>query len=151
MRNKWTHTAAFELFGVKPKNTGWSWSGRNEQTNTVVHTLWEESFKEGGNTLLYERTHARVNSIGRRHPAYNELIENMNYARQHCGGEFKVIVARAEDKRVSPRAIKECWPVAQLRMKIRTFDASTGLLVAEAPGASLNDIRPRAGSSTSAV
>jgi hypothetical protein len=144
MGSERTHTAAFKSFGVSPTNTGWSWSGRNEQTNTVVHTLWEESFREKGNTLIYERTHSQKDSRGRQRPAYNELTQNMNYALQHCGGVFKVIVAR--DTR---RAFREWWPAPQLRMKIRTFNASTGLLIADAvapTGASLSDIRPPTGS-----
>jgi hypothetical protein len=58
-------------------------------------------------------------------PAFNELVENMNYVRQHRGGEFKVIVAR-KDTRTNSLKIKVCWPAPQLRMKIRTFDPTSG-------------------------
>ena len=132
MRNKWTHSTAFEFFGVKPKNPRWSWSGRNEQTKTVVHTLWQDSFKREGDTLMYERTHGLRNSATINKPAYNEFAENMEYARRDCNGEFNVIIARAKDTKVNPRSIEECWPAPKLRMKIRSFDISTGLLVAEA-------------------
>jgi hypothetical protein len=133
MRKKWTHSSAFKFFGVKPKNSRWSWSGRNEETHTVVHTLWQDGFRREGNTMISERTHGVVNSDDVRKPAYKEFVENMEYAQQHCNGEFRVIVAKAEDTTANPRKIKECWPKPELRMKIRSFDASTGRLVAEAP------------------
>jgi hypothetical protein len=38
---------------------------------------------------------------------YNEFVENMNYAREHCGGEFNVIVARNKDTRADRPKIKE--------------------------------------------
>ena len=57
-------------------------------------TLWVKYFREVGNTLIYERIHPQ--RVLERKKAYNELMENMDYARKHCAGEFNAIVAQED-------------------------------------------------------
>lgn len=59
------------------------------------------------------------------------MCENLEFAKRHCGGQFSVILAKAEDMEATPRRIKECWP-SSMRMKIRSFDPATGSLEAVA-------------------
>ena len=45
---KKTHSECFEFFGVVPKNTRWSWSGRSLDGQDVAVTLWQDRFEEKG-------------------------------------------------------------------------------------------------------
>jgi len=60
-------------------------------------------------------------------------MENLEWARDHCNGRVKVIVAIAKDINVSPRSIRECFP-SKMVMKIVDFNAESGALLAEAEG-----------------
>jgi hypothetical protein len=50
--------------------------------------------------LVYENT---VNDSIRSRPGFSELMENLTWARDHCGGRFNVIIAKAKDPNAEPR------------------------------------------------
>jgi hypothetical protein len=131
MPKKWTHTEAFSHFGTTPRNVQWSWSARSDDGQTVVVTFWQDLFSRKDGRLLYERSAPQQHL--RRRPGFNELMENLAWARDHCGGRFKVIVAKAKDVKADPRSIEECFPT-KMTMKLVEFDAATGAFVAEAEG-----------------
>ena len=91
---KHTHTSAFAHFGTSPRNVQWSWSARNEDTKTVVVTLWQDEFARKDGCTIYERPalHRQVRS---RH-GYPEMMDNLTWAQAHCGGLLRVIVAIAK-------------------------------------------------------
>jgi hypothetical protein len=124
--SKWTHKACFNYYGCEPKNIQWSWSARDEQTNTVCHTLWAHKYKRESGDWIYRHVHIS------RSPGYREFVENMRYAIGNCEGVFKVIWARAVDPAAQPLSIKEPWPAVNLPngMKIIEFNEKSGLLVA---------------------
>ena len=126
---KWTHEKAFAYFNVTPRNNQWSWSGRNEETQTVVLTIWQDGWRREGNKFVYERRH---DAGGTSKPGFKFFVDDMQWALEHCDGVFNVIMARAEDVHAVPRKIAECWPRDKnLRMKIREFDPAIGFLAAE--------------------
>jgi len=129
MARKWTHTEAFAHFGTTPRNVQWSWSARSDDGQTVVATFWQDQFSRKDGRLLYERPASR--ETGRRRPGFNELMENLAWARDHCAGRFKVIIAKAKDVKADPRSIEECFP-SKMVMKLVEFDETTGAFVAEA-------------------
>lgn len=120
MPSKHTHTSAFAAFGTKPRNIQWSWSARNEDTKTVVVTLWQDEFSKG---MTYERpaAHRQVRS---RH-GFPEMMSNMRWALDHADGLVRVIIAIARDTTESPRSIKECFP-SPLIMRVVELDEETG-------------------------
>src|SRR5688572_15784430 len=107
MPKKWSHTQAFAHFDTKPRNIQWSWSARSEDGKTVVVTLWQDLFSRMNGRLVYERPQAHEHV--RRRPGFSELMKNLAWARDHCGGKFKVIVAKAKDPNADPRTIEQCF------------------------------------------
>lgn len=120
MPAKHTHTSAFAAFGTKPRNVQWSWSARNEETKTVVVTLWQDEFSKG---MIYERpaAHRQVRS---RH-GFPEMMENMRWAIDNADGLVRMIIAVARDPSASPRSIKECFPDPR-KMRITDLDEHSG-------------------------
>lgn len=129
MPKKWTHTAAFSHFGAIPRNIQWSWSARSDDGQTVVVTLWKDRIIRRDGRVLYEWAVSSADI--RRRPGFGELMDNLAWARDHCDGRFKVIIAIAKDERADPRSIEECYPVKMV-MKLTEFDLATGAFLAEA-------------------
>ena len=124
MTKRWSHKACFDSYRVKPGNPRWSWSGRSEDGQTVAVTCWRDRFENGID--LY-RSHTHLGEEGwQSRPGHNELIRNLAWARDNCAGEIRVIVAEPVDPSVSPRRIKECWPLPDIRMRVRDLDESSG-------------------------
>ena len=132
MPRTWTHTSAFAHFGTKPRNVQWSWSARSENGKTVVATLWQDLFSRKDGRLIYSRPGVDPSTPDKR-PGFGELMENFSWARDHCAGSFKVIVAIAKDVKAEPRSIAECFP-SKMTMKLTRLDTTTGAFTAEAEG-----------------
>jgi hypothetical protein len=129
---KYTHTAAFAHFGTKPTNVQWSWSARNEATKVVVATFWQDQFSRENGRLVYARPglepgHTNA-PLGLR-----ELVDNLSWARDHCDGQFKVIMAIAKDVNARPGSIKECFP-SKMTMRLVSPDPVSAAFRAEALG-----------------
>jgi len=131
MPKKWTHTAAFKYFGTTPRNIQWSWSARNEESSTVVATFWQDEFHRNEGRLVYTWPEQDEDIRGR--PGFSEMMENLAWARDHCEGRFRVIIAKAEDVHANPRTILECFP-SEVVMRLTKFDPVSGAFVAEAEG-----------------
>jgi hypothetical protein len=129
MPKRWSHTDAFAHFGTTPRNVQWSWSARSEDGQTVVVTFWQDQFSRRGDRLIYTRPAAEPNL--RRRAGFGELMENLAWARDHCDGRFKVIIAKAKDLDADPRSIAECFP-SKMVMRLLEFDVDTGAFLAEA-------------------
>lgn len=121
--------AAYAKFGVTLRNYRWSWSGRNS-AGEVVLTLWKDHFD-------YTTSRARYSTYGDQRlsewisrPGNAELIENLKYARDHCGGKFKVVVATAIDTSAEPREIDEAYP-SKIVMQLVDLNENTGEFRAE--------------------
>lgn len=110
-----------------PRNVQWSWSAKSDDGRTVVVTLWQDHFSG----KIY-REPPYLEHI-RQRPGFNELMENLAWARDRCDGRFKVIVAIAKDQKADPRTISECFP-AKMTMRLTEFDNTTGAFIAEAEG-----------------
>ena len=124
MTKKWSHKACFDHYGVKPGNPRWSWSGKSGDGKTVAVTCWQDRFENGID--LY-RSHTHLGEAGwQSRPGHNELIRNLAWARDNCGGEVRIIVAIPEDPKASPRSIRECFPRADIRMRVVDLDEASG-------------------------
>jgi hypothetical protein len=122
-RKRWTHTACFEFFGTKPVNPRWSWSARSDDGKTVVVTLWQDEFQGGAGELIYVR--AGATGWANRH-GYQELMNNLEWARDQCGAKVRVIVAIKRDRNERPPRIAECFPQKKLVMRVAELDPGTG-------------------------
>ena len=124
MAKKITHTAAFAAFGTTPRNVNWSWSARNENTKTVVVTLWQDEFvyratASGKKEARYAAT--RVWDAARKSNGMKEMFDNLQWALDNCDGVVRVIIAIAKDISARPRSIAECFPSA-LRLRVTSVD-----------------------------
>jgi hypothetical protein len=128
MSKKLTHKECFEFFGTIPKNPRWSWSGRSPDGKVVSVTFWQDQFEEGGRVYRGRR---RSGEKGMSKPGRAELLENLKWARDHCDGILRIIIAIAKDTKAEPRSILECFPQKTLRMRLIHLDLETGEYVAE--------------------
>jgi hypothetical protein len=118
--------AAFAHYGVTAKNPRWSWSARSTDGKTVVITLWKDHFNYKSTPITYAdfgdvNLEKWVNRPGNR-----ERIENLKWARDHCDGLFKVVIAVAEDVMADPRRIAESYAQDRLLMRLTDFKEETG-------------------------
>jgi hypothetical protein len=115
-----SHKDCFDEYGVVPRNTRWSWSGRSPDGKVVAVRLWRDLFEDRGK-IYRSVTHTSqdkwFDSAGHR-----ELIENLAWARDSCGGEVRIIIAVAKDTKVSPRSIRESYAAKNLRMRVSHLD-----------------------------
>jgi hypothetical protein len=117
MTKSWTKTEAFEYFRAKQKNPRWSWSARSEDGKTVVLTLWQDHFIDGGRKYLAQGITTIETRLG-----HLELMENLRWAIDHCDGVVRAVMAVAVDTKADPRSIAKCFPHPTLKMKIVKFE-----------------------------
>jgi hypothetical protein len=67
-----------------------------------------------------------------REPSTRERIDNLTWAREHCGGLFRVIIAVPIDQNDVARGIAEVYPQDRLVMRVVELNESTGEFRAEA-------------------
>jgi hypothetical protein len=120
---KYIHTSAFAHFGLKLANTYWSWSARDEEQKIVAVNLWQHEFSNGGKT--YSRPPTNDVRLG-----FSELMQNLKFAQDHCGGRFNVVMAYAVDTTTADIKIKECFPWKNV-MQLTHLDTATGAWSAE--------------------
>ena len=123
---RYSHTECFEFFGVKPRNTRWSWSGRSEDGKDIAVTLWQDRFIAGGKTYSFEH-----DADWRSRPGFVELIENLAIARDNADGRVHVILAQPKDNDARPRAIARCFPQPNLKMRVVQLDEDQGTFTLE--------------------
>lgn len=127
MPKQLSRAEAFAHFNVKVKNSRWSWSARSEDGKTIVLTLWQDELKKGdNNTFVYHAKTRGDHAEWIKRPGNRERLENLKWAKEHCNGLFRVVVAIAEDVTAVPREIKECFPHPNLTMKIVELNEDTG-------------------------
>ncbi len=85
---KWTKKECFAHYGVVPRNLRWSWSGRSPDGKTVAVAFWQDRFLDGGKT--YRSSNHLPNDKWFGSPGHSELIENLIWARDNCGGLLRV-------------------------------------------------------------
>lgn len=121
---KYTKKQCFEAFNTRQKNPRWSWSARSDDGKTVAVTFWQDRFEDGGR-VYRSYTHSS-DYTGHGTPGHTELIENLAWARDYCNGELNVIIAIAQDRKASPRAILECFPNFRFKMRILQLAEDVG-------------------------
>ncbi len=124
-----THSECFEFFGVVPRNTRWSWSGRSLDGKDVAVTLWQDRFEEKGR--IYRSWKTDQPGEWKSRPGFVELIENLVFARDNLNGKVHVILAIAKDKAARPRSIKRSFPQPNLKMRVIELDENEGTFVLE--------------------
>src|SRR5258708_30641527 len=97
----WTRAGAFAQVGVRLRNNQWSWSGRSEDGQTVAITVWTDKVKREDDSFVYRQIAYTEAERGR--PGFRELIENLRWARDHCGGFVKNGLTKGEEEKDQSR------------------------------------------------
>lgn len=129
MSKTWTKRAAFAHFGAVGKNDRWSWSARSPDGSVVVLTLWRDEFNYSTDPPTYSSFGRKWASRENR-PGNNERRDNLVWARDHCGGVFRAVIAVATDVTADPRKIASCAP-SPLRFRLLELDEVSGEFLAE--------------------
>jgi hypothetical protein len=120
---------AFAHFGVTLTNERWSWSGRAPD-GKVVLTIWKDE-------MNYKTKPPSCSCFG--HPSLSEWmdrpgnterIKDLKWARDHCGGEFSVVITTAKDPTARVREIDEAYPTKMI-MRLTGLNEQTGEFSAE--------------------
>jgi hypothetical protein len=129
MAKRWSKKAAFAHFGAQGRNERWSWSARSADGAVVVLTLWRDEFDYSTSPATYSsfgrEAERRANKAGN-----NERRENLIWARDHCGGIFRGVIAVAVDVAADPRKILRCAP-SDLNFRLLELDEGSGEFRAE--------------------
>ncbi len=124
---KYTHTEAFEFYGTSPRNVQWSWSALNEETKTVVVTLWQNEFSRKDGVTVYERSERGKWAKG---PGYRDFLAHLVWAKLHCNGVVRLIIAIPNSSGTGKK-IKECFPKEALRMRVVSVEETSGAFALE--------------------
>jgi len=121
----WGVDEAFAYYGAKCRNPLWSWSARNEEGKTVVVALWEDRF-------VYDPPPARYDAFGGSVDKWvdrlgkAELVENLIWARDHCGGHFRAVIVLAAEAKAGPRTAIQRYPQPNMLLRLIDLDETTG-------------------------
>lgn len=126
---KTTHTDNFAFYGVVPRNTRWSWSGRSADGADVAVTLWQDRFEDQGR--MYRSWQSDRPGEWRSRPGFVELIDNLAHARDRLDGRVHVILAIAKDKGAMPRSIERSFVQPRLKIRVVKLDEEEGTFVLE--------------------
>src|ERR1700733_1227791 len=128
MPQKLTRAECFAHFGAVCSNSRWSWSARSADGKTVVVTMWQDEIKGKEGSLVYE---SRPRPRERKRAGATERLANLIWARDHCDGLVRVVIARAKDVTADPRQSIDWFPKDNLYMQITDLDEQTGAFRAE--------------------
>jgi hypothetical protein len=117
---------AFDHFGAKPKNIRWSVSGRTPDGRTVVMVLWKHRLDYHSQPISYSHFGWRQLLDHNDEPSAHERVENLKWARDHCDGLFRVIIAVPIDTNDLTRGIAEAFPQPRLIMRLVEIKEQTG-------------------------
>lgn len=133
MATNGTLLEAFASFGVKGANPRWSWSARSGDGKTVVLALWQDEFEfiKDEKKMTYHGKVSGDAAESLQRPGNRERLENLKWAKEHCGGIFNVVILIAKDPQAEVKEIEECFPNPDLRMKVTALDENTGEFRAE--------------------
>ena len=126
------HTLAdcFTYFGAVCASRRFSKSAITQDGQTVVVAIWEDEIRREGSRIIYESRY-RPALKGKSRAVDSELIANLNWARNRCGGLVRVVILTAEDVTAEQRKIMYCYPDDSLVMRITEFDIRSRTFRAE--------------------
>lgn len=126
---------AFGFFGAKLRNPRFDLSARNEADNTVVLALWRDHLdysRPPAVSYRLRRTATTAPDAWIDMPENRARLADLQWAREHCEGCFRVVIIEATDPVAEPRAIAGASPQQMMVMKITELDEETGEFTAAA-------------------
>lgn len=93
-------------------------------------TFWRDESDYSTKPISYSSFSQKV-GLWMNRPGNRERIENLKWARDHCDGLMRAIIAVADDVNADPRRIASCAPQDKLVMKLTELEEATGQFRAE--------------------
>lgn len=97
----------------------------------MVVTLWEDQISDDGHSIIADFYDHKDLDRWKDLPGNKGRIEDLKWARDHCDGEFRVVMVVAEDVAAFPRSIARRYPDPALVMKLISLNEETGEFRAE--------------------
>jgi hypothetical protein len=120
----------FTHFGAVCASRRFSKSAITEDGQTVVVAIWDDEVQRDGDRIIYQSRY-RPKLKGKSRRVESELMANLKWARDHCGGLVRVVILTAEDITAEPRKIMYCYADDSLVMRITEFDGQARTFRAE--------------------
>jgi hypothetical protein len=101
-------------------------SAINPDRKTVVMTIWRDEIVREADSVTWTvvpRPRGKRPSRGSK-----ERMANLIWARDHCGGMFRVVITV---KKADGKGIAYCFPDEKLVMRVTSLDEDTGAIRAE--------------------
>lgn len=125
---------AFGFFGTRLRNPRFDLSARNETDRTVVLALWRDQLDYSRPAVSYRlrRTGGTTVPEWIDMPGNRARLADLQWAREHCNGCFRVVIIEATDPVAEPRVIAGASPQQMMVMKLTELDEETGEFTAAA-------------------
>ena len=122
---------AYAALGAALKNERWAWSGHGDDGATVVVTLWSDKLRAvPGGGHRYDLFDAPDLDVWRPKRGNRERIRDLQIARDHADGLFKVVIGRANEAG-DAMAEGSVYEASTIVMRLIDLDESTGEFSAE--------------------
>jgi hypothetical protein len=118
-----TRTAAFASYGIVLRNVLWSLSGISEDPPTVAVSLWDSEFSEVDGKRVYDRPAWADWYKG---PGKTHLFKDLDWAREHCDGKVKIVLATRKDADRDPVQATQSRADHDLIMRVTHMDPEIG-------------------------
>jgi len=123
-------TRCFTHFGAVCASNRFSKSAVTQDGQTVVVAIWEDEVQRDGERVIYQSRY-RPALKGKSRRVDSELMANLKWAKEHCGGLVRVVILTAQDVTAEPRKIMYCYADDSLIMRITELDCRTRTFRAE--------------------
>jgi hypothetical protein len=123
-------TRCFTHFGAVCASNRFSKSAITQDGQTVVIAIWEDEVQRDGDRVIYQSRY-RPALKGKSRRIESELMANLKWAQDHCGGLVRVVILTAEDVTAEQRKIMYCYADDSLVMHITELDCRSRTFRAE--------------------
>jgi hypothetical protein len=89
-------------------------------------TFWKDQLDYSSDPISYSNFGSPTLGQWKDRLGNQERLENLKWARDHCGGLMHVVIIEAIDQSAQPREIARSFPQKRLRMKLTNLDEETG-------------------------
>jgi hypothetical protein len=115
-----TRTEAFAHFGVTLRNHYSAWSGQSPDKSKVALTVWRDRLSGG----VYRRD--PFPESDRRKQGFKWLMEDLAWARDHCGGRLYGVWGTNESTTAQRKIKTEATSPCRFMFRLIEFDPVTG-------------------------
>lgn len=122
----------FSEFGATIRNVRWGWSGRSDNGDVVVLTLWDDLIKVADGVPVFDSFRAgRVEDWSQRIGNRFRKLDIEHSLAVH-GGQFRAVIQHAENPKAETRKVVDRHPDLERVWRVTDYNPDTGEFRAEA-------------------